>query len=62
MFKVGDLVSHAGRLGIITRLSEPTPMFPHQIANVLFYSGQVEEKTTFSLKKLEKNLDNEEVT
>jgi len=47
--KVGDLVRIKGKilpsskkLGVITDLSEPTPMFPFQVAAVTYDDGVIE--------------------
>ena len=47
--KVGDLVRVKGMikdgkpmLGVITDLSEPTPMFPYQVAAIMHDNGIVE--------------------
>jgi hypothetical protein len=55
--KVGDLVRIKGKillaskkLGVITDLSEPTPMFPFQVASVTYDDGIVEGISVRSLE------------
>ena len=53
----GDMVTHTSnksknidRIGIVLKLTEPTPLFPYQVATVLFVSDKQEELVTTSLK------------
>ena len=48
--KVGDLVRHNDHgMGVVFKLSEPTVMFPHQVASVCFAPGQIAELATTTL-------------
>ena len=38
------------QVGIVLKLTEPTPLFPYQVATVLFASGEQEELATTFLK------------
>ena len=51
MIKVGDLVRHGeDGMGVVFKLSEPTVMFPYQVASVCFAKGQITELATTTLK------------
>ena len=48
--KMGDLVKHSTLgIGVITEISEPTVIFPYQIASVSFTNGQTAELVTTTL-------------
>ena len=48
--KIGDLVKHNMLgMGIIAEISEPTIIFPFQIASVCFTDGQAAELVTTTL-------------
>jgi hypothetical protein len=57
---IGDLVKHNTLgTGIVAEISEPTVVFPYQIASVCFNGGQMKElvTTTLQLIKSKNNLD-----
>jgi len=48
--KIGDLVKHNTLgTGVVAEISEPTIVFPHQVASVCFVNGQTVELTTTTL-------------
>ena len=58
--KVGDLVRHTDYgMGVVFKLSEPTVIFPYQIASVCFAKGQLADLATTTLKliKSKKKVD-----
>ena len=56
--KVGDLVSHEiNGVGVIVEISEPTVIFPYQIAKLLFVNGQIKELTTSVLSRIKDKQD-----
>ncbi len=57
IIKHGDMVIHTpnefknvDRIGVVLKLTEPTPLFPYQIATVMFISGEQKELVTTVLK------------
>jgi hypothetical protein len=50
--KVGDIVfaKHKNTVGMIIELTEPTPQFPYQIANVFFIDGVINEVAATTLE------------
>lgn len=53
--QVGDLVEHEKfGIGIVTEISEPTPLFAYQIASVNFNNGQLEQLVTTVLHQIKK--------
>ena len=51
LMNIGDLVKHNTLgMGIVAEISEPTVIFPFQIASVCFTNGQIAELTTTTLQ------------
>jgi hypothetical protein len=50
--QVGDIVECTGRLAVIIKMSDPSPMFPDRVATLLLYDGTYEEKVISLLKEV----------